>query len=225
MFHNFKIIAINVHLRILFFFLLISTTILSQKKVVKKFETQSKNIEISTLGLDDILIENSTSNFVEVFLTAENITEQHIIYKEEYNVLKMQFEIPEHLPEDKIFRKFITERLHRASVVVKIPKNKNITIFGDEINIEAKNYKGDLNVFIEKGILKLHTVYASLRVKMYAGNLYALSKEANINIVSKTGNIKINDVLFDKTYEKKKEKFNKNISISSIKANIFLTTE
>jgi hypothetical protein len=37
-------------------FCLISTAILSQKKVIKKFETQSKEIEVSTLGLDDFVI-------------------------------------------------------------------------------------------------------------------------------------------------------------------------
>ncbi len=203
----------------------ISTVILSQKKVLKKFETQSKEIEIFTFGLDDVVIENSTSNFVEVYLIAENIEEQHIQYKEEYNLVKIQFEIPENIPEEKVFRKFITERLHRASAVIKIPKNKEITIFGDEINIESKSYKGDLNIYIEKGILKLHTIYASLKVKMYAGNLYAAVNKANIDVVSKTGKIKINDNLVEKSYKKKEEKSGEKISINSIKANIFLTTQ
>ena len=203
----------------------ISTAILSQKKVLKKFETQSKEIEISTLGLDDVVIENATSNFVEVYLIAENIEEQHIQYKEEYNLVKIQFEIPENIPEEKVFRKFITERLHRASAVIKIPKNKEITIFGDEINIESNSYQGDLTIFIEKGILKLHTIYANLVVKMYAGNLYTTLKKGNINIVSKTGKIKVNDVLIEKSYQKKEEKTDKEISINSIKANIFLTTQ
>ncbi|WP_158840534.1 hypothetical protein [Polaribacter sp. L3A8] len=192
---------------------------------MKKFETQSKEIEIFTFGLDDVVIENSTSNFVEVYLIAENIEEQHIQYKEEYNLVKIQFEIPENIPEEKVFRKFITERLHRASAVIKIPKNKEITIFGDEINIESKSYKGDLNIYIEKGILKLHTIYASLKVKMYAGNLYAAVNKANIDVVSKTGKIKINDNLVEKSYKKKEEKSGEKISINSIKANIFLTTQ
>ena len=213
------------HLKIVFFFLLISTSILSQKKAVKKFETQLKEIEISAHGLDSFVIENSDSNFIEVYLIAENITKQHIIYKEEFNTLKIQFEIPESLPEDKVFRKFITERLQRASVVVKIPSNKKITVFGDEINIESKSYQGDLNVFIEKGILKLHTIFANLVVKMYAGNLYATSSNSSIDIVSKTGKIVINDVSVDKTYQKRVAKSMKEVRINSAKANIFLTAQ
>ncbi|QXP65855.1 hypothetical protein [Polaribacter sp. AHE13PA] len=213
------------HLKIVFFFLLISTHILSQKKVVKKFETQLKEIEISTHGLDSFVIENSDSNFIEVYLIAENITKQHILYKEEFNTLKIQFEIPESLPEDKVFRKFITERLQRASVVLKVPGNKKITVFGDEINIESKSYKGDLNIFIEKGILKLNTIIENLAVKMYAGNLYASSNNTSIDIVSNMGKIVINDVLVEKTYQKRVAKSMKEIRINSAKANIFLTAE
>ncbi|MDN3620614.1 hypothetical protein QWY81_14205 [Polaribacter undariae] len=193
--------------------------------MIKKFETQLKEIEISTLGLDDVLIENTDANFIEIFLTAENIAEQHIIYKEEFNTLKIQFEIPESLPADKVFRKFITERLQRASVVLKIPSNKAVTFFGDEINIEAKSYKGDLNIFIEKGILKLHTIFANLEVRMYAGSLYAVLNNTNINVVSKAGKLNINDVLVDKTYQKRVEKSDKKVLVNSIKANIFLTTK
>ena len=207
------------------FFLFISILSFSQKKVVKKFETQSKEIEISTLGLDDFVIENSESNFIEIYLFAENIEEQHILYKEEFNLVKIQFEIPENKQEDGVFRKFITKRLHRASAIIKVPKNKLITVFGDEINVESKSYKGDLKIFIENGILKLHTIYANLEVKMYTGNLYATLNKGTIDVVSKTGKIKINDILVEKKYQKKEEKLDKEISIHSLNANIFLTTK
>jgi hypothetical protein len=208
-----------------FFFLLICSTLFSQKKVVKKFETESKEIEISTLGLDNLVIENSESNFVEIYLIAENVAEQHILYKEAYDLVKIQFYIPENFSEDKIFRKYITERLHRASAIIKIPKNKEATVFGDEINIESKNYKGNLKIFIENGILKLHTIYANLLVNMYGGSLYGVINKVNIDIVSKNGEIKINDVLEGEMYRKKEGKSNLEISIKSIKANIFLRTK
>ena len=204
---------------------LISTAVLSQKKVVKKIETQLQEIEISTLGIDDFVIENSDSNFIEITLFAENIEEQHIVYKEEYNLVKIQFEIPNNEIDDGVFRKFITKRLHRASVIIKVPKNKIITVFGDEINVESKSYKGDLKIFIENGILKLHTIHANLEVKMYTGNLYATLNKGTIDVVSKTGKIKINDVLVEKAYQKKEKKLDKEISIHSLNANIFLTTK
>ena len=211
--------------RFIIIFLFISILSFSQNKVVKKIETKSKEIEISTLGLDDFVIENSASNFIEIFLVAENIEEKHIVYKEEYNLVKIQFEIPDNKQEDIVFRKFITKRLHRASAIIKVPKNKIITIFGDEINVESKSYKGDLKIFIEKGILKLHTIHSNLQVKMYTGNLYAKLNNGTIDVVSKTGKIKINDILVKNKYQKKEEKLDKEISIHSLNANIFLTTK
>ena len=211
--------------RFIIIFLFISILSFSQNKVVKKIETKSKEIEISTLGLDDFVIENSASNFIEIFLVAENIEEKHIVYKEEYNLVKIQFEIPDNKQEDIVFRKFITKRLHRASAIIKVPKNKIITIFGDEINVESKSYKGDLKIFIEKGILKLHTIHSNLQVKMYTGNLYAKLNNGTIDVVSKTGKIKINDILVKKSYQKKEKKLDKEITIHSLNANIFLTTK
>ena len=204
---------------------LISTAVLSQKKVVKKIETQLQEIEISTLGIDDFVIENSDSNFIEITLFAENIEEQHIVYKEEYNLVKIQFEIPNNEIDDGVFRKFITKRLHRASVIIKVPKNKIITVFGDEINVESKSYKGDLKIFIENGILKLHEVHSNLEVKLYTGNLYATLNKGTIEVISKNGEIKINDILVEKKYQKKEGKLEKEISIQSLNANIFLTTK
>jgi hypothetical protein len=199
--------------------------VVSQKKVIKKIETQATEIAISTEGLDDFVLENSTSKFIEIFLFAANSEEQHILYKEEFNFVKIQFQIPENNLEAPIFRKFITKRLHRASAIIKVPKNKVITLYGDAINIESKSYQGDLKIFIEKGILKLHKVQANLLVTNAAGNLYAAIKKATIRVASQKGKIKINNILVSNTYHKKEETSDKNIIINTFQGNIFLTTK
>ena len=81
--------------KFILFFFLISMVSFSQKKVIKKFETQSKEIEILTNGLDDFILENSTSGFVEIILFAENPDEQHILVNSENNVLLVEFKITE----------------------------------------------------------------------------------------------------------------------------------
>ena len=204
---------------------LISKVILSQNKVLQKFETELKEIEISPQGLDDVVIENSKSKFIEIYLNTENIGQQNIVYKEFNNRVKIQFEIPYTKKEDKVFRKFITKGLHRANAIIKVPKNKLITVFGDEINLESKSYKGDLKIFIENGILKLHTIYANLEVKMYSGNLYATLNTGMIDVVSKNGKIKLNNVLVKQINQNNEAELAKEISIHSLNANIFLTTE
>ena len=206
-------------------FLLFSSAILSQKKVVKKFESQSKEIEISTLGLDDFVLENSTSDFIEITLFAENPNEQHIFLGDKNAILQIEFKIPEIQTEETVFRKFITKRLHRASVIVKIPKGKKVTIFGEEINIESRDFQEDLAVFIEKGIVKLNYVTANTSIKLYEGSVYGALKSSNINVTSATGNIKIDALFHEKTYQNKLEKNKNNFSVITIKGNIFLTTK
>jgi hypothetical protein len=206
-------------------FLLFSSAILSQKKVVKKFESQSKEIEISTLGLDDFVLENSTSDFIEITLFAENPNEQHIFLGDKNAILQIEFKIPEIQTEETVFRKFITKRLHRASVIVKIPKGKKVTIFGEEINIESRDFQEDLAVFIEKGIVKLNHVTANTSIKLYEGSVYGALKSSNINVTSATGNIKIDTIFHKKIYQNKLEKNKNNFSVITIKGNIFLTTK
>jgi hypothetical protein len=213
----------KIHLIILI--CLVSKVTLSQNKLLQKFETQSKEIEISSQGLDDVVIENSTSKFIEIYLITENIGQQNIFYKEFNNRVKIQFQIPNNKQEDKVFRKFITKGLCRANAIIKVPKNKLITFFGDEINLESMSYKGDLKIFIENGILKLHKIYANLEVKMYSGNLYATLNKGMIDVVSKNGKIKVNNVLVEEIDQRQEVELDKKISIHSLNANIFLTTK
>lgn len=206
-------------------FLCFSTVIFSQKKVVKTFETNLQEIEISTTGLDNFVLENSTSDFIEITLFAENPNEQHILFNTENEGIQVEFIIEELQSEETIFRKFITERLQRASVVVKIPKGKKVTIFGENINIESKSYQGNLAIFIEEGIVKFNEVKENVAIKLYEGNIYATLKNTNIDVTSKTGKIKVDDILHEKMYKIESEKNKKNFTVTSLKANIYLTTQ
>jgi hypothetical protein len=193
--------------------------------VIKKIETQSEEIDISTIGLDDFILENSSSRFVEIILFAENSDEQHILVDEENNILLIEFKIEEIQSEEKVFRKFITKRLNRASAIIRVPKGIKTTIFGDNINIESKDFEQVLSVFIENGIVKLNHIKADTQVKLYSGNISATLKDVNVNINSKFGKIKIDEDFYEKTYQKKSIVNQKELSITSIKANIFLTTK
>jgi hypothetical protein len=203
-------------------FLCISTVIFSQKKAVQKFETDLKTIEISTEGLDDFVIENSTTNFIEIILFAENPNKQHIVFTKNKNEVQVEFQLEEMQRDETIFRKYITERLQRAHAIIKIPKEKSVTVYGGNINIESKNYQGDLNIYIEKGILKLNKIKASVYVKLYVGSVFADIKDAEINVVSNYGKIEVNDVLYEKKYQKVSEKAQLKFSVNSMKANVFL---
>ncbi|MFY9241567.1 MAG: hypothetical protein WAO74_00915 [Polaribacter sp.] len=197
----------------------------SQKKVLKKIQSDSKQIEFYTAGLDDFVLENSTSNFIEIILFAENPLEKHIIFNDDENVANISFQFNE-IPEDEtVFRKFITKRLERARAIIKIPKDKKVIIFGENINIESKNYTNEISIFIEKGIVKLNEIQANTEIKIYAGTIFANLKKTNIDVVSNIGKISVDSILYDKKYQIKNLEFKKELKITSVKANIFLTTK
>ena len=213
----------NILLKALSFFLLISNSTFSQKKIIKKFTTNTQEIAIFTKGLDDLVLENSTSKFIEILLYAEDPNKQHIVIEEKSTKTDIKFKIPVFKSEDAVFRKYITKRLKRASVTIKIPKNKEVSIFGEHINIASKSYNGNLNVLIEKGIVKLDTIQQNLVLKMYEGNLFGVLKKSNLTIASKIGKIKIDAVFYKKKYKENRTDTSKEIAITTLKANIFLT--
>ena len=213
----------NILLKILPLFFLMSSGAFSQKKIIKKFTTNTKEIAIFTKGLDDLVLENSTSEFIEILLYAEDPNKQHIVIEEKSTKTDIKFKIPVFKSEDAVFRKYITKRLKRASVTIKIPKNKEVSIFGEHINISSKSYNGNLNVLIEKGIVKLDTIQQNLVLKMYEGNLFGVLKQSNLTIASKIGKIKIDAVFYKKKYKENRMDTSKEIAITTLKGNIFLT--
>ena len=213
----------NILLKTLSFFFLISSSTFSQKKIIKKFTTNIKEIAIFTKGLDALILENSTSEFIEILLFAEDPNKQHIVIEEKSTKTDIKFKIPVFKSEDAVFRKYITKRLKRASVTIKIPKNKEVSIFGEHINIASKSYNGNLNVLIEKGIVKLDTIQQNLVLKMYEGNLFGVLKKSNLTIASKIGKIKIDAVFYKKKYKENRTDTSKEIAITTLKGNIFLT--
>ena len=213
----------NILLKILPLFFLMSSGAFSQKKIIKKFTTNTKEIAIFTKGLDDLVLENSTSEFIEILLYAEDPNKQHIVIEEKSTKTDIKFKIPVFKSEDAVFRKYITKRLKRASVTIKIPKNKEVSIFGEHINIASKSYNGNLNVLIEKGIVKLDTIQQNLVLKMYEGNLFGVLKKSNLTIASKIGKIKIDAVFYKKKYKENRMNTGKEIAITTLKVNIFLT--
>ena len=203
-------------------FLLISAMVFSQKKINKKFQTSVSEINIYTTGLDDIIIKNSNSSFIEVYLEAESYYSQTIKIENSNREANIKFAFEGTETREVIFRKYITKRLQRASVIVKIPKGKKVFIFGENVDIESKNLKNDLAIYIENGIVKLNEIQANTTLKLYSGNVYANLKNTNIDVTSNTGKIKVDDKFIEKTYKLEDKKFKLNFKLSSIKANVFL---
>ncbi len=208
----------------LLLFLISQTLSFSQQLSSKKFTVLTNNIEINTEGLDEIVLETSEDDFITIFLDEENSFAHHIITSEKNGILSIDFQT-EINQKEPVFRKFITERLHRASVKIKIPKNKNLTFLGDEVDIISKSYQGNLSVFIDKGSLSFNTLKGNLQLHLYSGNVFLTTLEGKINIDSANGSINVNNVLESNPYQKTLTNSLRNLTIKSKKANIVLTSK
>lgn len=209
----------------LIFLIILPSLIFSQKKVSKIFDTSSKEINIYTAGLDNIILENSSSNFVEVLLDAESYDKQLIDIEDSNNIVNIKFEFEGTETREVIFRKFITKRLQRANAIVKVPKGKVVYIFGENVDITAKDVESKVSIYIDNGIVKLNEIKSKTIVKLYSGNVYASIKNSNIEAITKTGIIQVDSINYTKKIQKYFNENSTELSIETIKANIFLTTQ
>lgn len=194
----------------------------SQKTAIRTIESNTASIEISTVGLDDLIIENSKLENIEVTLYSDDETKHQIFVEEKYEILKIAFEVKEFQEPTEPVMKPITERLKRANAIIRVPKNKSISIYGINNNITALNFKGNISISIENGIVKLGVIQQKAVVKLYAGNVYCSIKEANVTVSSNLGKIKVDDKMHSKKYQLKQKDLSKELEVTTIKANVFL---
>ena len=187
----------------------------------------SENIEIIADGLDEIVIENSQDNQLQIKLFDENPNSHRVFTVEENGVFKVSFQLDFNTFKEEVFRKYITKRLQRASVVVKLPKNKNIIIFGKTIGVKSKSYNGNIAIYIDKGNVKLQQVKKDIKVKLFLGNVYAqLSNKIAIDIKTNKGKIEIdNKEIHQSIFKKQMDNSIYIFDVKSINANVNLITK
>ncbi|CAA0250814.1 hypothetical protein [Tenacibaculum maritimum] len=203
-------------IRIFIISLFIITSGFSQQSIVKRFTSISKDIEISVVGLDDITIVNSDTTVIEVALFNQKLHSNYVRIENEENVLKIQFELPFEPSEEGVFRKFITKRLHKAYGIVKLPKNRDVILYGEDLDVISESYNGNLTIFIAKGELRLNTVKATL----YQGNVLGDVNNTNIKITTNKGSINVNEEMKTSPYKLDVKKSNKIFKVKSIQGNI-----
>lgn len=197
----------------------------SQKKDLKRFQTKAATVNVFTAGLDNVILENSSNSFIEVVLLAESYDNQLIQVENTNNEANIKFHFEGTETREVVFRKYITKRLQRATVTIKIPKGKAVNVYGENVDITSKSIYNTLAIYIDNGIVKLNSIQKNTTVKLYAGNVYGVSKKSSFKIISNTGKIKINKAYYVKNYSKNTSNKNPKLTIKSIKANVFLTTE
>ncbi|AZJ34152.1 hypothetical protein D6T69_00845 [Tenacibaculum singaporense] len=178
-------------------------------------------LEVVTYGLDDIVIENSKDEQLEVILLDENPYTHNILFKKEGEVFTIAFELNIPTLKNEVFRKYITRRLERARAVIKVPKNKHISIHGKTIGVTSKSYKGDVNIYIERGNIKLTTVQGNSNIDIFQGNVFAqITSKSKLDLKTNNGTILINGERKTSLFSKEMPSASKTFTVNSIHANI-----
>mgnify|MGYP005989593817 CR=1 FL=1 len=203
------------------YILLLSCAVaVSQQRVSKHFFSDKLTVHINASGLDEVLLEESRTEAFEIILLDEHINAHQIQLEDLNDDLKIEFIQPFSTDKSAIFRKFITRRIHRASVIIKVPKNKVLFVYGGHVDVISKSYHGDINIFIDKGLVNLHDVQRNATVKLFQGHVIAHLSNTAINIVSKYGDITVNTVHHDALYQLENTSSSHEFNIESLHANV-----
>ncbi|PCJ95379.1 MAG: hypothetical protein COA50_09240 [Flavobacteriaceae bacterium] len=111
-------------------------------------------------------------------------------------------------PNDKLS----AHKVISIALKVKIPKNKNIKVYGLSCNVSVMGTYKNLNITLEDGQCILNEVEGAVEVNTYSGAIKVYNAKAHINATSKYGVVYKETVLQDKNYYK----------LSSVTGNIYL---
>ncbi len=211
-------------MRFLCFFFTLSFFVAKAQEISQKtFSSSATKINIDVSGLDELIIENSKTHFISIFLKDQNPNTHGIIVEEKKEQLNLSFAL-DFLPQDEtVFRKYITKRIERATVIIKLPKDKNLKITGKTADIISKGYDGDLEVYLENGLVNLNTVIKNATVKIIQGNVFAtIDTSTSVVLNSNLGKIVINNKEYKKTYQKEVFSEENSFIFKSIYGNVTL---
>ena len=109
-----------------------------------------------------------------------------------------------------------------VSAIVKIPKNKKVTVFGETIDVQTGGYQGVLRILIDKGNVRIKGIKGITEVNLFAGTVFANINKNSLHIKTRKGTISLNDEVQKSPYKKKKKKAHL-LVVKSINANVVLT--
>lgn len=205
-------------------FLFASLLLQAQKKIVKTVESDAPYVEIKTDGIDNLIIEESDTNELEMIINdRDGLGFVENFSCNDYNCvlnIKTEIKINEDI-NNKINAISMTPPTH-VSAVVKIPKGKKVTVFGTTIDIQTDGYDGILRILIDNGTVKLKSIKGITEVDLFSGAVFADIDKNSLQIKTKKGTISVNGTNVKSPYKKKENK-KQRLIVKTINANVVLT--
>jgi len=196
----------------------------AQQKIVKTVESDAPYVEIKTDGIDNLVIEESESDQLEMIISdADGLGVLEDFSCNDYNcVLSIKTQLKIDNPNTNKINQFPIPPPSNVSAVVKIPKSKKVTVFGEMIDIQTEGYDGILRILIDKGNVRIKGVKGITEVDLFAGTVFAAVDQNALDIKTRKGRITLNQELQKSPFRKKTKKAHK-LVVKSINANVVLT--
>ncbi len=202
--------------------ILFISTLFAQSKGSKIEEITSKEIVINGKGLDDLVIKNSKDNFLRVFLDNKNSGDYYISTNKTSEQIEVRFKSNDFIREEEIFRKFITNRVSGVNAVVEVPIGKSIIVYGEDLGVKSKSYKGDLSVYIKRGNIYLNNIKGVCNMSFFQGNLHVSNTNFNMNLISNKGKILVERREVKSPFIQNKEEITNLLKVTTIHGNVFI---
>lgn len=207
-------------------FLLISNSLIAQQKIVRTIESDATEVYVSLDGIDNLIIEESSTDSIEMTLLDMNELGVLEAFTCEDKACRLEVKaiVKQQAINDKIHQ-FPLAPPTNITAVLKIPKNKNLTIEGIMIDIQSKGYKGILKLYIDKGNIRLPNIKGIVDIEMFSGTIFAnIAKKTTIDIQTRKGRISLDKKPIKSPYKKNLGQ-EKQLIIRSINANVVLTSQ
>lgn len=208
--------------------LLFSFCAFSQEIVEKRISSKLENIVIEFDLIDHILLLNNNDS-EDIIVRAEGLAQapNYQVNEIDDHVLivgKQLFVENNEFDQDKV----CSVEPNYTSYQIYIPKNRILFISFIGGNFYADNYKGELNLRVEDGIIKLHNIKENTNVQLNSGSIF-VDKIEKTEIDAETNlGILITDLPHETTNTPKRKlelsdpETSKSLIIRTIMANIYL---
>ncbi|MBL4604182.1 MAG: hypothetical protein JKY02_00505 [Flavobacteriaceae bacterium] len=199
-------------------------SVVGQQKIIKTIQSDAPYIEVKTVGIDNLIIQESETNeLVMIILDADGLGVVEDFVCNDFNcVLSIKTELKGTNDLTNKINQFTIAPPTNVSAIVKIPENKKVTVYGETIDIQTEGYTGILRILIDKGNVRIKGIKGITEVNLFAGTVFANINENSLHIKTRKGTISLNNEVQKSPYKKKKKKAHL-LVVKSINSNVVLT--
>lgn len=196
----------------------------SQQKFVKTLALTVPSIEIATQGVDALTIYPSESDNLRVELVGYDAEIHTFSTRIQGEVMLLTIDYALALGNNIKTEKYCVEPPNNVTAVLYIPKSKQVSVFGDQIDITATALLKSLNIAITKGNVYVDTQKSSATIKLFSGNVYAYCPQNTLGIDTRNGIISMNGKELENPYRNEKGS-GPTLEVVSVHANVILSTK